>query len=142
MPHFLNPLFDHDPSELALWNSRTGGRVARALEPAFGSAERRRGLLGRDGLADGAAVVIAPCTAVHTFFMRFPIDVIFAARDGRVVKVVARVRPWRVAVALGGFAAIELPAGTADRRDVRPGDVLRVLATGNAAAREARRVAS
>jgi uncharacterized protein len=130
MAHFLNPLLGDDAGGLSLWNSRTGARLARTLEPAFGSAARRRGLLGRDGLPDGAALVIAPCNAVHTFFMRFPIDIVFAARDGRVVKVRSRVRPWRLAAALGGFATIELPAGAAERGDVRQGDRLRVSLCG------------
>jgi uncharacterized protein len=125
MAHFLNPLLAETPA-LALRNERTGAIVASTLETAFGSADRRRGLLGRDSLAEGTALIIAPCNAVHTFFMRFPIDVVFAARDGRVVKVRARVRPWRLTAALGGFATIELPAGAAEHGDVRQGDVLRV----------------
>ena len=56
------------------------------LETAFDSGTRRRGLLGRDDLAAGTAMVLAPCNAVHTCRMRFPIDVVFAARDGRVTR--------------------------------------------------------
>ncbi len=60
-----------------------------ALEIAVDSATRKKGLLGRDGLDEGAGLVIAPTNAVHTFFMRFPIDIVFATKAGRVVKVAA-----------------------------------------------------
>jgi uncharacterized membrane protein (UPF0127 family) len=102
--------------------------LAARLEPAFDSATRNKGLLGRAGLEPGGGLVIAPCSSVHTFFMRFPIDVLFAARDGRVVKIRHAVRPWRLALALGAFCVIELPAGTAARCETRPGDRLEIVA--------------
>lgn len=96
--------------------SSEGARcVADRLETAFDSASRTRGLLGRDGLAGGGALILAPCTAIHTFRMRFPIDVIFAARDGRVLKVRRAMPPSRVSGALGAFAVIEMAAGAIDR---------------------------
>jgi uncharacterized membrane protein (UPF0127 family) len=98
---------------------------------AFDSKSRRRGLLGHDSLSEGSAMVIAPCNAVHTFFMRFPIDIMFVARDGRVLKVRRDVRPWRLAAALRGFVAIELPVGAIDRSDTRPGDTLTIVAREN-----------
>ena len=56
------------------------------------------------------------------FFMRFPIDVVFAARDGRVLKAKEHVRPWRVAGAWGAYAAIELPVGAIAASGTRRGD--------------------
>jgi uncharacterized membrane protein (UPF0127 family) len=61
------------------------------------------------------------------FFMKFPIDVVFAAKDGRVLKVVPQVRPWRIAMKTGAFTAIELPAGAAALADTRPGDTLEIV---------------
>jgi uncharacterized protein len=60
--------------------------------------------------------------------MRFAIDVVFAARDGRVMKVAADVQPWRMRVGFRAFAVIELPAGAAAAGGVRPGDVLELVA--------------
>jgi len=77
-------------------------------------------------MAEGSAIIIAPCSAVHTFFMRFSIDVVFAARDGRVLKARRGVSPWRVAAAWRAFAAIELPAGTIERTGTRHGDRLEI----------------
>jgi uncharacterized membrane protein (UPF0127 family) len=56
-------------------------------------------------------LILAPCAAIHTCFMQFPIDVVFARRDGQILKVCSGVKPWRAAGSLGAFAAIELAAG-------------------------------
>jgi hypothetical protein len=69
-------------------------------------------------------MVIAPTSAVHTFFMRFPIDVAFVTRDGRVLKTYAALAPWRIAAAFRAHAVVELPAGTLSRCDTIPGDTL------------------
>lgn len=109
-------------------NARTGHILASRVELAVDSESRRRGLLGRDGFEAGSALVIAPCSAIHTFFMRFAIDVVFAARDGRVLKVCRGVPRSRIALKLGAFAAIELPAGSLAAADPEPGDQLELHA--------------
>jgi uncharacterized protein len=126
MPSFLNALARSGAAGYELMNERTGACLADQLLTAFDSAARKKGLLGRDSLAPAAAMIIAPCSAIHTFFMRFPIDVAFVARDGRVVKVCASVRPWRLAVAFGAFAAIEMPAGACAQSNLARGDRLSV----------------
>ena len=90
-------------------------------ESAFG---RMRGLLGRDGLEPGGGMLIDRAPSVHMFFMRFPIDVVFLDRDWKVVRIVERLRPWRVASARRGAAALELPAGAAAAVGVEVGDIL------------------
>ena len=82
---------------------------------------RMRGLLGRRGLDGGEGLLLRPAPSVHTFFMRFAIDVVFLARDGGVMKVVPSLRPWRTAAARRAKAVLELPAGEADRRGIHPG---------------------
>jgi uncharacterized membrane protein (UPF0127 family) len=99
------------------------------VDLAGDSLARKRGLLDRDHLPLGTALVIAPCSAVHTFGMRFSIDVIFAARDGRVVKIVSDLGPRRLAAAWRAFAAIEMAAGEAGRHGVSVGDVVTVSTT-------------
>jgi uncharacterized membrane protein (UPF0127 family) len=123
---FLDPILRADATALALSNGRNGLIVARTLLTAFDSASRRRGLLHRDVFADGSALIIAPCSAVHTFFMRFAIDVAFVSRGGRVLKLRPDMRPWRIAAAWRAFAVIELPVGALKRADIRTGDVLGV----------------
>jgi hypothetical protein len=111
-----------------LLNTRSKRPVATSIETAFESADRKKGLLGRDGLAPGQAMVIAPTNLVHTFAMRFPIDILFMARDGRVLKVSANVPRRRIAGSLRAFAVIELAAGQAAASDTRAGDRIEVIA--------------
>jgi uncharacterized protein len=83
-----------------------------------------RGLLGRSGLETGEGILLQPASSVHTFFMRFAIDVVFLNRDGEVLKVAKGVPPWRTAAARGARAVVELGAGEAGRRGIRVGDRL------------------
>jgi uncharacterized protein len=126
MKSFLDPLLRKDASNLALTNTRDRQIVARTLIPAFDSASRRRGLLKHDTLPDDTALVIAPTNAIHTFFMRFAIDVAFVSRDGRIVKIRTALPPWRIAAAWRAFAVVELPSGALERAGVQRGDVLSV----------------
>ena len=110
-----------------LRNERTGAIVASMLEPAFDSATRKRGLLGRDGLPPGHALVIAPSNMVHTFFMKFAIDLLFVSKDGTVRKVRTAVPARRIVGSLRAFAVIELGSGALAGTDTRPGDRLAVV---------------
>ncbi|MBI2835038.1 MAG: DUF192 domain-containing protein [Acidobacteria bacterium] len=85
------------------------------------------GLLARRSLDEGDGLVLRPCSMVHTWFMRFAIDVIFLDRHGTVLRVVDTLRPF--GVAWGGWRArttIELPAGAATRAGVRAGQRIRI----------------
>lgn len=122
---FLTPLLRAPGPGWLLVNGETGTVLARQVAVAGDSATRRRGLLGRDTFAD-EALILAPCSAIHTWFMRLTIDVIYADREGRVVKCSPAVRPWRLSGALRGFAAIELPEGTIARSRTVVGHRLRL----------------
>jgi uncharacterized membrane protein (UPF0127 family) len=82
---------------------------------------RMRALLGRRGLESGEGLLLRPAPSVHTFFMRFAIDVVFLTRDGEVLKVVHRLKPWGMAGERGAKAVVELAAGEADRRGIHTG---------------------
>ena len=100
--------------------------VLAAVEVPAGAKGRARGLLGRDGIE--GVMLLRPCRHVHTFRMRFPIDVAFCDRDDVVLRVTSlppgRLSPflWRAAYALeaesGAFARWELRAG--DRIELKP----------------------
>ena len=124
---FLRPLLDEPSTRLVIRNLRNQRRVADALIAAFDSKTRRTGLLRHQAFPDGSAMLIAPTNAVHTFFMRFPIDIAFVTREGRVVKTYDTLRPWRLAAAFGAFAVVELPAGTLARCDTVAGDTLAIV---------------
>src|SRR5436190_21487375 len=105
----------------------TGEVIATSAEMALTRADRNRGLLGRDHLAPSHALVLAPCFSIHTGFMRFPIDVIFVKRAGRIVKICPAVPAWRMRVGWGAYAAIELPAGTMAQTRLKAGDILELV---------------
>jgi uncharacterized membrane protein (UPF0127 family) len=119
---FLSPILERPDIRYALKNESRGVALATTIEIALDSRSRRRGLLGRSGLAPGSALIIAPCESIHTFFMQFVIDVLFVAKDGRVVRAFERVAPWRMRAALTAFAAIEFGAGAIGSSGTRRGD--------------------
>ncbi len=89
------------------------------------AGERAKGLLGRDSLDDDAGLYIAPCKQVHTFGMRFPIDVAFVGRHGEVRHVVHAMAPKRIGrIVLSAKGALELRAGRLAELDVAKGDRL------------------
>jgi len=96
------------------------------LELAADSASRNRGLLGRDSLARENALILAPASFVHTFFMRFPIDVLFVSRDGRVLKAKHALPARRITGSVRAFAVIELAAGRVDQSQTLVGDHLSI----------------
>jgi uncharacterized protein len=109
---------------LRLVNERTRRVIAVDVEIARTRRELRRGLLGRAGLDPRSALVLEPCAAIHTAFMQFPIDVVFTDREGQAIKLVHRLRPWRIAISLKADAVVELPAGALERCRIEVGDRL------------------
>ncbi len=107
-----------------LINERTQEPVATAVEIVMTRRERRKGLLGRESMNAGGAMVISPCFAVHTAFMRFSIDVAFVDHTGRAVRIVRDLRPWRMAASARAYAVIEFPAGRLEACGVEVGDRL------------------
>ena len=89
---------------------------------------RLRGLLGRDGLDSGQGLLLRPASSVHTFFMRFPIDVVFLDRALVVLSIADDVDPWRTASQRGAKAVLELPAGESSRHGLAVGDQLTLAA--------------
>ena len=92
----------------------TGRVLATDVARARTMGARTKGLLGRKGLAEGCALVIEPAAQVHTLGMRFPIDVVFCDRDGRVLRIYRGLAPWRITGWVRGARyAVELAAGGA-----------------------------
>ena len=84
--------------------------MIRNVRVLTGFFERMRGLLGRDSLPVGEVYAFPRCNAVHTLGMRFPIDIVFLDRDGRVLSVHAGVPPGRWMVSGGRRAKTTLEA--------------------------------
>jgi uncharacterized membrane protein (UPF0127 family) len=108
---------------------RTDGTVVcEQLLVADSPLRRLRGLLGRDGLERGEGLLLRPASAVHTWFMRFPIDAVFLNRDLVVLGIADGLEPWRAAGRRGAKAVLELPAGAAAAHGLEVGDELTLAA--------------
>jgi uncharacterized protein len=94
------------------------------IDVANTSSTRRTGLLKHDSLEEGTGLWIVPCESVHTFFMKFAIDVVYLDRNKRVKKAVGPVVPWRLSMCLPAHSLLELPAGSIERTGTRKGDEL------------------
>jgi uncharacterized membrane protein (UPF0127 family) len=102
---------------------REDGRIVCERCVVADRAHRRmRGLMGRRRLNPGQGMVLRPAFAIHTHFMRFPIDVVFLDSDQVVIAIDKEVRPWRTSSCRGAREVVELAAGECDRRGLEVGD--------------------
>ena len=100
----------------------TGVIVADRVTVASRRLERAVGLLGRTHLDTGEALWIKPCHGVHTWFMRFAIDILALNEQGVVVDAVSNLGPWRMRLPRpGGVNVLELPAGSLSRSNTQVG---------------------
>ncbi len=100
--------------------------LGESVEVADTSAKRRAGLLKHTRLDPGSGLWIVPCESVHTFFMKFPIDLIYLDKHRKVRKVRHAVPPWRLSACLTAHSILEFPAGTAQESGTLPGDELSI----------------
>lgn len=100
--------------------------IADKAEIADSFLKRTVGLLGRSRLPKGEALLLKNASSIHTFFMRFPIDVLFINRKNVVVKIFSDMRPFRLSSIHLFCDAIELPAGTIQATSTQEGDILQI----------------
>jgi hypothetical protein len=112
--------------KVAVRNQTRGTVLGDAVELADTSAKRRTGLLKHDHLEPGAGLWIVPCESVHTFFMRFAIDLVYVDRKNKVRKVRHAVPAWRLSACLTAHSILELPPGTARQTGTQAGDQLEI----------------
>jgi uncharacterized membrane protein (UPF0127 family) len=113
------------PRTVRVENVTRGTTVAERCRVASTLGDRTVGLLTTPEVLSGEGLLIERSPSIHMFFMRYPIDAVFVDADGRVTKVVANLRPWRVVWwARGGRDCLELRAGQAIVSGTQPGDQL------------------
>ncbi len=117
---------DQDMTKRIIRNCTKQVVLGDSIAVADTAAERRTDLLRHTGLSEGEGLWIVPCEAVHTFRMKFPIDVIFIDRKKRVTKVVPNMKRSRMAMSWRARSVIELAAGTAERTGTEIGDQLEI----------------
>jgi uncharacterized protein len=125
MRHFLTPLL-RATGRCGLTIVRDGSRLVERVDTALDSKSRTKGLLEHDRLDPDRGLVIAPTQGVHTFGMKFSIDIVAVNREGRVLKCRTHVPRRRIVLALRAFAIVELAAGTVERAGLRVGDQLAI----------------
>lgn len=109
---------------ISVRNETKGSIVASDVSVAASMWSRFKGLMGRRSLGEDSGLLIRPCSSVHMFFMRFPLDVVFVDKAGVVVKIVRALKPYRLALGgKGAHSALELAAGAVGER-VSVGDQL------------------
>jgi uncharacterized membrane protein (UPF0127 family) len=104
------------------------GRVVAAhVEIASTPWKRFMGLMFRSDLPADHGLALSPCSSIHMFFMRIPLDVAFLDRDGRVLRAYHGIKPWRMSrIVRKAHTAVELRAGTLRAAGIEAGEVLRL----------------
>ena len=110
--------------QIKVRNRDRGSVLAEAAEVADTSAKRRTGLLKHSGLEPGTGLWIAPCEAVHSFGMKFAIDLVYLDRKKKVRKIRREMVPRRLSACLTAHSVLELPVGAIDASRTEPGDQL------------------
>lgn len=110
---------------IAFWNQARTILLGDDIEVADSSLHRAWGLLGRTALQAGGGLWIKPSSGVHTFGMRFPIDVVGLDKAYRVVRLWHDLQPWRItSISTAVRSVVELPAGAIARSGLLVGDTL------------------
>ena len=101
--------------------------LAQSAVSADNPFKRMKGLLGKKEFLPGEALILRPCSSVHTLFMRFPIDVLFVNKENRVIHSIASLKPFRLTriYPLASFA-IEFPSGTLKVNPAAVGDIISI----------------
>lgn len=114
-------------------NATREATVAERVRLASSSVDRSVGLLHTPEVMPGEGLWIERSPSIHMFFMRYPIDAVFVSKTGRVTKVVANLKPWRVVWwARGARDCLELRAGAAAESGTQAGDQLELVEIGEA----------
>lgn len=104
---------------------KSGMELVGNLMVADSIFTRMKGLLGRDSLPEGSGLWLKPCKGIHTFGMKFAIDIVFLDREKRVVEVMSEIGPNRVTAIYSNAATVlELPAKTLSGTNLLKGDML------------------
>ena len=109
------------------YNVRNSKELSNSVAVADSLLKRMKGLLGKKEMLNGEALWIKPCISVHTFFMKFPIDVVFLNKTNRVIATISNLQPNRIArFYLQAISVLELPAGVLKATDTRVGDEIEI----------------
>ena len=102
--------------------------IASSAAPAAGFSSRLMGLMFRKSFGGIDALILSPCSSIHTLFMRFPIDVVCLDASGIVSDLMECLSPWKIFIPRAAtLKIVELPAGSIRKHDIRYGDVITLV---------------
>jgi uncharacterized membrane protein (UPF0127 family) len=122
--HLISRRRETPPTRLLVSNLTRHTVLATRMEVADSGSRRSKGLLGRAQLSPGEGLWILPCEAVHTFFMQFPIDLVYLDRKNRIRKLSSAVPPWRLSACFSAHSVLELIPGTIRSTRTEVGDLV------------------
>ncbi len=112
---------------MRLYNVSKECDIASKAKMADSFLKRLVGLMGKNGLENDECLVITPCNSIHTFFMKFPIDVIFMDKDCKVVKLIRGVDPKKMVMPVSGAHSVaEFDSRNEMTYGIEEGDVLKI----------------
>ena len=110
---------------MQILNTTRGTTIAKCASYAETFSSRLVGLLKRNSLGADEALVITSCNAIHMFFMKFSIDVIFVGKENRVVGLVKGIKPFHLSpIFWKATYAIEVSVGTIKESQTQLGDAV------------------
>jgi uncharacterized protein len=116
---------------MMLVNLSNGEILANKLKTAYRFFQRLKGLMFTSELPIGEAVHLQPCQSVHTFFMKYDIDVIYLDKEMKIVEMTHAMKPSKVgSIVKNAYSVIELPAGSISKTDTKVGHVLQIKNNG------------
>lgn len=110
---------------MKVYNSSRNNLIADDVKVANNFSTRSVGLLSKKTISDNEGLIIKPCCSIHTFFMKFAIDVLFVNNKNEIVALYENVKPWRILpIHLSSFYVVELAAGQISNKNIKKADLI------------------
>ncbi len=112
---------------MKIYNSTQNSLIADDVKVADNFVSRTFGLIPKKEISAGEGLIIKPCCSIHTFFMRFAIDVLFVNKQNEIVALHKNVKPWRILpIHPTSHYVIELASGQIAAKGIEKGMVIRL----------------
>lgn len=110
-----------------IYNSTQNNLISGDVKIAENFFTRSVGLLSRKSLSQDEGLIIRPCCSIHTFFMRFPIDVLFINKKNEIIALYENVKPYRILpIHPTSHYVVELCAGQISNKKIEKGDIIQI----------------
>ena len=110
-----------------IYNSTKNNLIASNVKVAQNFITRSIGLLSKKSISDDEGLIIKPCCSIHTYFMKFPIDVLFVNRKNMIVALYENVDRTRILpIHLSSSYVVELAAGLISKKNIEKGDIIQI----------------